>query len=99
MSQVTLANIKDRIGSQLGVSRWFLVDQSRIDQFAECTGDRKWIHVDVDRANRESPFQAPVAHGYLTLSLVGSLAIEIGVMPSYAAAGFNYGLDRGPFLA
>ena len=50
MSQFTLANVKDRIGSELGVSGWFLVDQARIDQFADCTGDRQWIHVDVERA-------------------------------------------------
>jgi acyl dehydratase len=99
MSQFTLANVRERIGSELGVSGWLLVDQTRINQFAECTGDRQWIHVDVERAKRESPFRAPIAHGYLTLSLVGSLAIEIGVVPSDAAAGFNYGLDKVRFLA
>jgi acyl dehydratase len=99
MSQLTFANVRERIGSELGVSGWLLVDQARIDQFAECTGDRQWIHVDVERAKRESPFRAPIAHGYLTLSLVGSLAIEIGIVPSDAAAGFNYGFDKVRFLA
>ena len=99
MSELTLANARDRIGHEIGVSGWCLIDQARINQFAECTGDHQWIHVDVDRAKRESPFRAPVAHGYLTLSLIGALAIEVGVVPSDAAAGFNYGLDKVRFLA
>src|SRR5271166_1408811 len=99
MSDLTMASMKDRAGSELGVSRWLLVDQERIDRFAECTEDRQWIHVDVERAKRESPFKRPIAHGYLTLSLVGSLSIDVGVVPSDAGAGFNYGLDKVRFLA
>jgi acyl dehydratase len=99
MPELTLANIKDWVGREIGVSDWRLVDQARINQFAECTGDQQWIHVDVHRAKRESPFRTPVAHGYLTLSLIGSLAQEIGVVPTDAAAGFNYGLDKVRFLA
>lgn len=99
MSGLTMANLRDRVGEEMGVSGWTRVDQTRIDQFAECTGDNQWIHVDVERANRESPFKGPIAHGYLTLSLIGSLSLEIGVVPSDAAAGFNYGLDKVRFLA
>jgi len=99
MSGVTMANVKDRVGSELGVSKWLLVDQDRIDRFADCTEDRQWIHVDVERAKRESPFGRPIAHGYLTLSLLGSLSIDVGAVPSDAAAGFNYGLDKVRFLA
>jgi acyl dehydratase len=99
MSDLTMANLKERVGGELGVSRWLLVDQERIDRFAECTEDRQWIHVDVERAKRESPYKRPVAHGYLTLSLVGSLSIDAGVVPSDAGAGFNYGLDKVRFLA
>ena len=99
MSAMTLANLKEHVGRELGVSGWLVVDQARIDQFAECTGDRQWIHVDVDRAKRESPFRTPVAHGFLTLALIAPLAMEIGVVPSDAAAGFNYGLDKVRFLA
>ena len=73
MSELTMSNLKDRLGSELGVSDWMLVDQERINELADCTGDRQWIHVDVERAKRESPFGGPVAHGYLTLSLVGPL--------------------------
>jgi acyl dehydratase len=96
---LTLANVPDFVGRELGVSGWMTVDQSRIDQFAECTGDHQWIHVDVERANRESPFGSPIAHGYLTLSLIAPLAMEIGVVPKDAAAGLNYGLDKVRFIA
>ena len=99
MTELTMSNMKDRVGSELGVSDWMIVDQERINEFADCTGDRQWIHVDVDRARRESPFGGPVAHGYLTLSLIGPLSLDVGVVPSDAAAGFNYGLDKVRFLA
>ncbi len=99
MSALTMATLAERVGEELGVSNWLTIDQPRIDHFAECTEDRQWIHVDVERARRESPFKGPIAHGYLTLSLVGSLSQEVGVVPSDAAAGFNYGLDKVRFLA
>jgi acyl dehydratase len=87
------------VGRELGVSDWVLVDQARIDQFGACTGDRQWIHVDVERARRESPFGGPIAHGYLCLSLLAAMLIEIGIIPSDAAAGLNYGLDKVRFLS
>jgi acyl dehydratase len=99
VTNLTLANISDFIGRELGVSGWMTVDQSRINRFAECTGDHQWIHVDVERAKRESPFRSPVAHGYLTLALIAPLAMEIGILPTDAGAGFNYGLDKVRFLA
>ena len=86
-------------GRELGASDWIRVDQDRIDQFAACTGDRQWIHVDVERARRESPFGGPIAHGYLTLSLVAPLAMGLGVVPPEATAGLNYGLDKVRFVA
>lgn len=88
----------DFVGCELGVSDWVVVDQQRIDAFAECTGDRQWIHVDVERAKRESPFGGTIAHGYLTLSLLASLAMEIGIVPKDASAGLNYGLDKVRFM-
>jgi acyl dehydratase len=98
VSNLTLLNINEFVGRELGVSSWMTVDQARINQFAECTGDHQWIHVDVDRAKRESPFRSAVAHGYLTLALIAPLAMEVGVVPKDAAAGFNYGLDKVRFL-
>ncbi|TJV33328.1 MAG: MaoC family dehydratase [Mesorhizobium sp.] len=86
-------------GQELGVSDWTTVDQSRIDQFAECTGDRQWIHVDPERAKRQSPFRATIAHGYLTLSMIGALALDMGIVPENTQAVFNYGFDKVRFLA
>src|SRR5499427_8999123 len=86
------------VGRALGISDWVAVDQDCIDQFAACTGDRQWIHVDIDRARRESPFGGPIAHGYLTLSLVAAMVMELGVVPPDAATGLNYGLDKVRFI-
>ena len=65
------------VGKELGVSAWTEVDQARIDAFAQCTGDRQWIHVDVERARRESPFGGTIAHGYLTLSLLAGKLVDM----------------------
>jgi acyl dehydratase len=99
VSNLTLAGLSDRVGQELGVSDWVTLDQPRIDMFASCTGDRQWIHVDVERAKRESPFRGPVAHGYLALAMVAPLSMEVGVIPKDAAAGLNYGIDKVRFLA
>ena len=99
MSEFTIAEMSEQIGQELGVSDWVTIDQSRIDAFASCTGDHQWIHVDVDRAKRESPYRGPVAHGYLTLSMVAPLSIQIGILPRDSAAGLNYGIDKVRFLA
>jgi len=99
MSELTLAGLGERVGQELGLSDWVAIDQQTIDAFAACTGDKQWIHVDVERAKRESPFRGPIAHGYLTLAMVAPLAIRIGVIPTDAAAGLNYGIDRVRFLA
>ena len=87
------------VGQQVGLSDWIVVDQRRIDEFADCTGDRQWIHVDAERARRESPYGGTIAHGYLTLSLAASLTIEGGAIPHDAAAALNYGLDKVRFIA
>lgn len=99
MTNLTLAGLGDRIGQELGVSDWVVMDQGRIDAFASCTGDHQWIHVDVERAKRESPFRDPVAHGYLALAMVAPLSMQVGVIPKDAAAGLNYGIDKVRFLA
>jgi acyl dehydratase len=95
----TMSTARQFVGRELGVSDWVTVGQDRIDQFAACTGDRQWIHVDVERAQRESPFGGPVAHGYLSLSLVAALVMELGVIPPDAATGLNYGMDKVRFIA
>ena len=99
MGEFTIAEMSEHIGRELGVSDWVTIDQSRIDNFADCTGDHQWIHVDVERAKRESPFRGPIAHGYLTLSMVAPLSMQIGILPKDSAAGLNYGIDKVRFLA
>jgi acyl dehydratase len=99
VGEFTISQLGERIGHELGVSDWVTIDQSRIDKFAACTGDHQWIHVDVERAERESPYGGAVAHGYLTLAMVAPLAMQIGVLPKDAAAGLNYGVDKARFLA
>jgi acyl dehydratase len=99
MSSLTLAGLSQKVGQELGISSWVEIDQARIDAFASCTGDHQWIHVDAQRAKRESPFRGLIAHGYLTLAMVAPLSMEIGVIPSDAAAGLNYGIDKVRFLA
>jgi len=95
----SMATLPEFVGRELGVSEWTTVAQGRIDAFGACTGDRQWIHVDVERARRESPFGGTIAHGYLTLSLVASLSMEAGVVPADAKAGLNYGVDKVRFMA
>jgi len=94
----TLATIGDFVGKELGVSGWITVDQRRIDDFAACTGDHQWIHVDVERARRESPFGTTIAHGYLTLSLLPVMQYEVGTLPDGVMAALNYGSDRVRFM-
>ena len=95
----SLRTVSDFVGKELGVSNWVQVEQPRIDQFAECTGDHQWIHVDPKRASAESPYGGTIAHGFLTLSMVATMAMEVGIMPADARAGLNYGMDKLRFMA
>jgi acyl dehydratase len=94
----TLAAINDFVGKDLGVSDWLTIDQQRIDAFANCTGDHQWIHVDVARAQRESPFGTTIAHGYLTLSLLPAMQYSVGTIPGGVQAALNYGTDKVRFI-
>ena len=98
MTQYSMATAAQFAGRELGASEWVTLDQDCIDAFAACTGDRQWIHVDVERAKRESPFGGPIAHGYLTLSLVAAMIMDLGVIPPDASTGLNYGLDKVRFI-
>lgn len=84
-------------GRELGPSAWFVIDQERIDRFAEVTLDDQFIHSDPERAAR-TPLGSTIAHGFLTLSLVPHLSREIAVVPEGVEMAFNYGLDRLRFL-
>jgi acyl dehydratase len=92
-----LADLQPLVGHELGVSDWITVDQGRIDLFAQATGDHQWIHVDVERA-KAGPFGAPVAHGFLTLSLLPEMAAHAFDVDD-VRMGVNYGLNRVRFPA
>jgi acyl dehydratase len=95
--QSVLEEIRRRVGEEIHVSDWVEVTQERINAFADATGDHQWIHVDVERARRESPWHSTIAHGYLTLSLYpmlrGLVASDQPVFPGVTRA-INYGLDK-----
>jgi len=91
-----LAALEALVGTELGRSRWFEVDQARIATFADATDDHQWIHVDPDRFARESPFGVPVAHGFLTLSLLPSMLADVLAMVD-ARLVVNYGLNKVRF--
>ena len=98
MAKVSIdaAALNDYKGKEVVVSDWLTVTQKMIDGFADATNDHQWIHVDVERATRDSPFKAPIAHGFLTLSLLSHFlgqSIEI----SGSRMGVNYGLNRVRF--
>ena len=95
----SLANVEAFIGRELGVSDWVTINQERIDQFAECTEDRQWIHVDVERAKHDSPLGTTIAHGYLTLAMLAPTTFEVVVKPAGITQALNYGLDRVRFIA
>ena len=86
------------VGSELGVSDWLEIDQQRINDFADVTGDHQWIHVDVERAKNESPYCAPIAHGFLTLSLIPALSKD-NFRVQNAQLVINYGLNKVRFLS
>lgn len=93
----SLDTLGDFVGKELGVSDWVVVDQHMINQFAESTGDHQWIHVDAERCKRESPFGAPIAHGFLTLSMLASLQMKLGTIPEGASRAMNCGVDQVKF--
>src|SRR6201996_5674481 len=89
--------VRALIGAAPRVSAWIEIDQARVDRFADATGDRQWIHVDPERARRESPFGGPIAHGFLTLSLIPGLLDDTVTLRQ--RMGVNYGLNRVRFTA
>ena len=94
MREVAYADLTSLIGEEMGVSDWVVVDQDRVNLFADATGDHQWIHIDVERANRE--MGGPIAHGYLTLSLIPFLGAGI-MRVTGVTRGINYGSDKVRF--
>ena len=92
----TLEKLRAQVGLEAVVTDWVVVTQERIDMFAEATGDFQWVHVDTERSARESPFGGTIAHGFLTLSLLGKFYHDDIVLP-FCDLGLNYGLNKVRF--
>ena len=90
--------LKAAIGEHLGYSDWMEITQERVNQFADATGDHQWIHIDVERAKKESPFGGPIAHGYLTLSLAPVLLPQVVITTGFSM-GVNYGANKVRFMS
>ncbi len=94
-----LSDLGKHVGEEVGVSSWITLDQARITEFAHCTGDHQWIHVDSERAARESRFGGTIAHGFLTLALIAPTTFEILVSLVAPKSIVNYGLEKVRFHA
>ena len=98
MIDIHVGALENRVGQEIGLSGWHEIRQATIDQFADATGDRQWIHVDPARAASESPFHTTIAHGFLTLSLMSSLMRD-AVRLEGTRMAINYGLNRVRFVS
>ena len=98
MPATSLDNIRSRIGSEVGVSSWLTMGQDRINEFAEATEDRQFIHTDPEAA-AQTPFGGTIGHGFLTLSMLSRMAAEGMLVPDNIKMAVNYGLDRVRFIA
>jgi acyl dehydratase len=94
-----IEEIRQSIGQEAGISGWLPVTQDLVDRFAELTGDSQWIHIDAERARRESPFGATVAHGFLTVALLSKLVREAIDVQADSKLRVNYGFNRLRFPA
>ncbi|MFC4671948.1 MaoC family dehydratase [Seohaeicola nanhaiensis] len=94
-----LSALQSRIGTEVGVANWITIDQKMIDAFADVTHDTQWIHVDPERAARETPFGGSIAHGFLTLSLGSRFAYDCFPMLPGQVMGINYGFNKLRFLS
>jgi acyl dehydratase len=91
---MTLDELRTRVGQEIGISNWREITQSQIDQFAEVTGDHQWIHIDQERAKRESPYGTTIAHGFLTVALLSQLINEAVEIEGDFKLRVNYGFNR-----
>ena len=98
MASVKPAELAAHIGKEVGLSGWIAIDQSRIDQFADVTDDHQFIHLDPVRAAKETPFGGTIAHGFLSLSMLSRMAMDIAFALDGMVMGINYGFDKVRFL-
>jgi acyl dehydratase len=96
---VSLAAFQAMVGKEVGVSSWHLVDQKRIDVYADVIEDHQFIHIDPERAKRETPFGSTVAHGFLTMSLLSIMSYEVMPVIEGTTMGVNYGFDKLRFIS
>jgi acyl dehydratase len=99
LSLSSLDELQHHLGQEIGISGWLAVSQDQIQQFADATGDHQWIHVDLERARRESPFKTTIAHGFLTLSLLPQFVPQVLQIKTGVRMGINYGLNRLRFVS
>jgi acyl dehydratase len=97
--KMPVGDLAKHVGEEIGVSSWITLDQARIDQFAHCTGDHQWIHIDAARAAREGPFGGTIAHGFLTLALLAPTGFEVLLARITPKSVVNYGLEKVRFIA
>ena len=98
MPVATIEEIQERVGTEIGMSDWILIDQNRIDAFAAITEDHQFIHVDPERA-KQTPFRGTVAHGFLTLSMLSRMAGCVMLHPESMRMAVNYGFEKVRFMA
>ncbi|HYL01043.1 MAG TPA: MaoC family dehydratase [Steroidobacteraceae bacterium] len=98
-NRMRVAELARYVGEEIGVSSWILLDQNRINEFAHCTGDHQWIHLDAERAARDGPFGGTIAHGFLTLSLLAPTGFEVLLGRISPKSVVNYGLEKVRFVA
>lgn len=98
MATVKPADLASHVGKEIGLSGWIKLDQSRIDQFADVTEDHQFIHLDPERAAKETPFGGTIAHGFLSLSMLSRMVMDVAFVLDGMAMGINYGFDKVRFL-
>jgi acyl dehydratase len=96
---ISLDAYQNMVGEEIGVSSWHLVDQKRIDHYADVIEDHQFIHVDPERAKKETPFGTTVAHGFLTMSLLSIMSYEVMPVIEGTTMGVNYGFDKLRFIS
>ena len=96
---ISLAAYQGMVGSEIGVSSWHLIDQNRINVYADLIEDHQFIHVDPERAKKETPFGTTVAHGFLTMSLLSIMSYEVMPVIAGTTMGVNYGFDKLRFIS
>ena len=99
LALTSLQSLQEYVGREVATTEWLVVSQDRINRFADAAGDHQWIHVDPERAQRESPYGATITHGFLTLSLMSHFVREAIQLPDEVKQTINYGLNRVRFPA